>query len=355
MNSGMKELIDRLEQRSSLTEQEYTELIKFRDAESAEYLAERARETRQLRYGRRISFCGLIDLSNYCKNDCFFCGLRRENRFLDRYRMEEEDVLSCCETGYIQGIRSFLIQGGEDLYYTPDKVAHMIQSVKEKYPDCQVVLSLGEKPGKVYGQWLAAGMDGYILRYQTSDESYFKKLHPANMSLLKRKQRLWELKEQGCRLGTGLIVGTPGQKISQLAQELVFLKGLSPWMVMAGPFLSAPNTPFEGERSGNLDITCYFLSILRLMLPEAVLPVATTMAILDRMGNIRGVQSGADVVMPDLSPRKIREEYHCYSKKMLRGSDGREGLVLLRQQLQDAGYEIVGDNGLPGEGRRDIW
>lgn len=344
MNAGMKELIDRLEQQRQLNVQEYTELIRFRDDESIQYLSERAAAVRQLRFGRRIEFCGLIDLTNYCRNDCYYCGLRRENRFVKRYRMEEENVLSCCETGYIQGIRSFLIQGGEDLYYTAEKFSHIIRSVKKKYPDCQVILALGEKSKTVYGKWLEAGVDGYILRYQSSDEGYFKKLHPANMSLLKEKQCLWELKEMGYRLGTGFMVGTPNQKISHLAEELVFIKSLSPWLVMVGPFIPAPNTPFEGERSGNVEITYYLLSILRLMLPTSVLPVATTTAILDRMGNIKGVQAGADTVLPDLSPREIREDYHHYRKRMLRGFDGREGLILLRQQLQDAGYEITGDN-----------
>lgn len=345
MNAGIREMIDRLGQYGELAVEEYTELIRFRDAESIQYLAEKAEAVRQRKNGRRIEFCGLIDLTNYCRKDCYYCGLRRENRFVNRYRMEEEDVLSCCETGYIQGIRSFLIQGGEDLYYRPEMISHIIRSVKRKYRDCQVILALGEKSKSAYRQWLEAGADGYILRYQTSDEGYFKKLHPANMSLLKEKQCLWEMKTLGWRLGTGFIVGTPNQTISHLAEELVFLKSLSPWLVMVGPFIPAPNTPFEAERSGNVEITCYLLSLLRLMLPSAVLPVATTTTILDRMGNVRAVQAGADLVLPDLSPREIRGDYHKYRKQMLRGSDGREGLVLLRQQLRDAGYEITGDNG----------
>lgn len=345
MNIGMKEMIDRLERRGELTVEEYTELIKFRDAESVQYIARKADQIRQEQCGRRIELCGLIDLTSYCKNDCYYCGLRRENRFANRYRMEENDVLSCCETGYNRGIHSFLIQGGEDLYYTPEYIVQIIKAVKKKYPDCQVALALGEKSKTVYQKWMDAGAEGYILRYQTSDDSYYKKLHPGNMSLLKKKQCLWELKGLGYQLGTGFIVGTPNQKISHLAGEFVFLKGLSPALVMVGPFISAVNTPFEGARSGNVELTCFVLSILRLILPRAVLPVATTMAILDRMGNVKGVQAGANVVLPDLSPRNIREDYHCYSKRMLRGSEGREGLLLLRQQLQDAGYEIAGDNG----------
>lgn len=344
MNAGMKEMIDRLEQRRELTVEEYNELIRFRDAESIQYLSERAELMRKLHLGGGIVFCGLINLTNYCRNDCFYCGLRRENRFVNRYRMSEEEVLSCCDTGYKLGIRSFLIQGGEDLYFTPEMISGLLQLIKGNYPECKVILALGEKSKNVYERWKAAGADGYILRYQSSDELYFKRLHPPNMSLLKKKQCLWEMKDMGYSLGTGLIVGTPNQKISHLAEELLFIRSLSPWLVMAGPFIPAPHTPFEGERSGNVEITCCLLSILRLMLPKAVIPVATTLAMLDRMGNVRGVQAGADMVLTDLSPRNIRENYHYYSKRMFRGSDGREGLILLRQQLRDAGYEITGYN-----------
>lgn len=337
-------MIDRLEKTQRLPALDYAELIRFRDGESASYLAERAEAVRGGQFGRRIQFQGLIDLTSYCRNDCYYCGLRRENRFVHRYRMEAEDVLSCCETGYIQGIRSFLIQGGEDPVYTPDRIEQLVKEIRSKYPDCQVYLALGERSGAVYRKWVQAGMDGYILRYQTSDESYYKKLHPGNMSLLKKKQCLWELKGLECQLGTGFMIGTPNQKFTDLAQEMLFLKELSPQYIMVGPFISAANTPFESSRCGNVDLTCYLLSMLRLMFPGAILPVATTAAILERTGNWKGVQAGANMVLVDLTPRELREEYHQYSKRMFRGAEGREGLVQLREQLQDAGYEIAGDN-----------
>lgn len=345
MNEGIKVLIDRLEWNGELSVAEYGELIRFRDKEAAEYLAQRANVIRKREYGNKVFIRGLIELSNYCKNDCYYCGIRRSNRFVERYRLEEEQVLECCDIGYKQGFRTFVIQGGEDLYYTPDKIAHMVSQIKDKYPDCAVTLSLGEKSKSVYKLWFDAGADRYLLRHETAEESHYKKLHPGNMSLLKRKQCLWELKEIGYQVGAGFMVGSPYQKIDNVAQDLEFLKKLDPQMVGVGPFVPAKNTPFEKERCGNTELTLYLLSIVRLMLPKVLLPSTTALGTLDRGGRVKGIQAGANVVMPNLSPQEAREKYALYNRKVSRGAEGNEGLELLKQEMAEAGYEVVVSRG----------
>ncbi|MBO5483655.1 MAG: [FeFe] hydrogenase H-cluster radical SAM maturase HydE [Lachnospiraceae bacterium] len=345
MNEGLKEMIDRLESHGELSIEEYAELIRFRNQETAGYLAERADVVRRREYGNQVFIRGLIELTNYCKNDCYYCGIRRSNRFAQRYRLEEEEVFHCCDVGYAQGFRTFVIQGGEDLYYTPDRVAHMIEGIKKKYPDCAVTLSLGEKSRTVYKKWYDAGADRYLLRHETADESHYKKLHPGNMSLLRRKQCLWELKEIGYQVGAGFMVGSPYQRISNLAQDLVFLKTLNPHMVGIGPFIPAKNTPFETERGGNAELTLYLLSIIRLMLPRVLLPATTALGTVERNGRVRGMQAGANVVMPNLSPQEVRDQYTIYNRKISRGAEGIEGLEQLKQQMREAGYEVVVSRG----------
>lgn len=350
MNEGIKALIDQLERNSELSVEEYSELIQFRNKETAEYLAERANIIRKREYGNKVFIRGLIELSNYCKNDCYYCGIRRSNRFVQRYRLEEEQVLDCCDIGYAQGFRTFVIQGGEDLYYTPDRVAHMVAKIKEKYPDCAVTLSLGEKSKAVYKLWHDAGADRYLLRHETAEEGHYKKLHPGNMSLLRRKQCLWELKEIGYQVGAGFMVGSPYQRIANIAQDLEFLKKLEPHMVGIGPFVSAKNTPFENERCGNTDLTLYLLSMIRLMLPKVLLPSTTALGTLDRNGRVKGIQAGANVVMPNLSPQEVREQYALYNRKVSKGAEGNEGLELLKQEMAQAGYEVVVSRGDFGNG-----
>lgn len=340
MNDGLKAMIDRLEQNRELTAEEYGELLRFRSKEMASYLAERADAVRKREYANDVWIRGAIALSSYCKNDCYYCGIRRSNRFAKRHRMEEAQVLQCCKLGYAQGCRTFLLQGGEDLYYSPDKVAHLVAAIKKDYPDCAVTLSLGERARSVYQLWHDAGADRYLLRHETADEGHYKKLHPGNLSLLRRKQCLWELKDIGYQVGAGFMVGSPYQTIDNLVQELEFMKMLQPQMVGIGPFIPAMHTPFENERSGNAELTLFLLSMLRLILPRVLLFASPSLESIDRNGRQKAIQAGANVVVQDLSPREAGECYTIYDRKYSRGMTEQRGLELIRQQMAEAGYEV---------------
>lgn len=345
MNEGLKGIVDKLEAEGQLPQSEYLELIKFRNPETTEYLARRARLVREREYRNQVFIRGLIEISNHCKNDCYYCGIRRDNRFVTRYRLEEKEILECCNQGYQLGFRTFVLQGGEDLYYTEKKMAHIISAIKEKYPDCAVTLSLGEKSYQAYKTWFDAGADRYLLRHETANENHYKRLHPANMSQLRRKQCLWELKEIGYQVGAGIMIGSPSQTLANLAEDLVFLKQLNPQMVGIGPFIPAENTPFEKERPGNSDLTCYMLSIVRLMLPRVLLPATTALGTLEKDGRVKGMLSGANVVMPNLSPPETREKYTLYNRKISRGAEGSEGLEQLRKQMEEIGFTIAVSRG----------
>ncbi len=343
MSEGLKKLADKLAQKGRLEEQEYVELLRFHDKETVEYLCQLAGRVQRKDRGGQIQVMGTVDLSSYCKNNCKYCGLRRDNRFARRYRMTVSDVLSCCQEGGSQNIHDFLIQGGDDLSYTPDQIADMIAAILEEMPGTSVFLALGEKSRAVYRKWREAGATGYILCHEAAEDSRYKKLHPANMSLLRRKQCLWELKDLGFIVGSGFMVGSPYQRVTDMAKEFAFLRQLEPQLLLAGPFLPAEGTPFENERNGPFDLTCFVLSLLRLILPQALLPVAQTLELVDRDGALHAVRAGADMLLPDLTPRDLRSRYHCYKKRLMRGNIGVEALANKRRKLQGDGYEIAVD------------
>ncbi len=359
MNEGLKKMADRLYATEILSQDELIELIRFRDREITDYIMEQARKIRNKHYGNQVYVRGLIEISNYCKNDCYYCGIRRSNRFTERYRLETEDILNCCRMGYEQGFRTFVLQGGEDLDFTEKKMANIIEQIKKQHPDCAVTLSLGEKSAQVYKTWFEAGADRYLLRHESADDSHYSKLHPANMSLLRRKQCLWELKEIGYQVGAGFMVGAPYQTFDNLADDLLFLKQLNPQMVGIGPFIPAQHTPFEQERSGSIEMTLFLLAIIRCMLPAVLLPATTALGTLDQNGRIKGMNAGANVVMPNISPLEARAKYALYNKKINSGAEGGESLTILKQQMADAGYEVVVSRGdaavMPEQARKRIY
>ena len=341
MQEQVIQWIEQLQKAGQLPEEAYGALIQYRSQESLEELKKRAQKIVLDKGKQEISVCGTISLSNYCKNDCAYCGIRRENRFLNRFRMDEKDVLELCQKGWERGISSFLIQGGEDLQYSYGEIAHMITGIKAKYSKSRVTLSLGEKSGTVYEQWKRAGADGYILCHETARDSHYRKLHPANMSLLRRKQCLWELKEIGYQVGTGMMVGSPNQRIDDLAADLVFLRQLMPDYIQVYPFIPAQGTEYENERSGNVELVCYLISMLRIMFPDATIPVAQGVALLDKSGMVRAVKSGADMILPDMTGEPAFSLYHNYQKRLMRGKIGLESVAVLRLQLQETEYEII--------------
>ena len=342
VNEGLQEYAQRLRMTGQLEASVYGEMMRFRDAELTSLVCEYALQTRKERAAEEIQWLGTIDISSYCKNDCYYCGLRRDNRFAGRYRMEAEEIFACCEAGLQQGITNYLIQGGEDLWYTTERVTEIIRGMKRLSKDITILLSLGERSRAVYQTWKMAGADGYLLCYQTSDDRSYHRLHPVKMSLLRKKQCLWELKELGYLVGTGFMIGTPYQRITDLADEFAFLRQLAPDMMMVETFLASDGTPFEKERNGVMDLTYFVMALLRLSFPKLYMPVAQTVELFDRDGIRQGVRAGADMVSVDLTQEQWRQQYHCYRRSAMRGKIGLENIGEFRKSLQEAEYEIAG-------------
>lgn len=305
-----------------------------------------ARSTCRAAYGDSVFLRGLIELSSYCKQDCYYCGLRRSNGHVRRYRLTREEILNCCDSGYDLGFRAFVLQGGEDAYFDDGILCALVSDIKTRYPDCAVTLSLGERSRRSYEALFAAGVDRYLLRHETATASHFARLHPPGQTLASRKRSLYDLREIGFQVGAGFMVGSPGQTVEHLAADLVFLRDLQPHMVGIGPFLPHHETPFAGEPAGSLRGTLVLLALTRLLLPDALLPATTALGSLhsvrkaDAMrpgGRELGLRAGANVVMPNLSPAERRELYSIYDGKLSSGAEAGEGLADLCVRIRGIG------------------
>ena len=338
-------LIDRLEQTRTLTRSEWTQLIENRTPALADYLFRRAREIRIRYYGKEIYIRGLIEFTNYCRNDCYYCGIRKSNRSAVRYRLTKDQILSCCETGYRLGFRTFVLQGGEDPYFNDERIVRIVGKIRKEFPDCAITLSIGEKERASYQLFKKAGADRYLLRHETANEAHYRKLHPKELSLAHRIQCLEDLKSLGYQTGAGIMVGSPGQTTETLMDDLEFLEKLQPEMVGIGPFIPHHDTPFREKKQGELELTLYLLSLVRLLLPNVLLPATTALGTIDPRGRERGVLAGANVVMPNLSPENVREKYLLYDNKIHTGKEAAECLDALRASMGEIGYEVVVDRG----------
>lgn len=341
----LKSLIDRLEDSRSLTRSQWSALILGRTPELAEYLFERARAVRIRHYGYDIYIRGLIEFTNYCKNDCRYCGIRRSSAAAVRYRLTGEDILRCCETGYRLGFRTFVLQGGEDPWYTDERMSDIISAIHRTWPDCAVTLSIGEKSFQSYRRFAEAGASRYLLRHETADENHYRRLHPSDMSGIRRKQCLWDLKKLGYQVGTGFMVGSPFQTPENLADDMLFIKELNPQMVGIGPFIPHHDTPFSDRPAGTIELTLFMLGLIRLMLPRVLLPSTTALGTIAPDGRERGILAGANVVMPNLSPAGVREKYMLYDNKLCTGDEAAESLSSLKKRMENIGYHIVVSRG----------
>lgn len=341
----LKKLVDQLAKTGDLPDEQLYRLLAERTPQLGEYLAEKARVVQEQYYGKNIFVRGLIELSNYCKNDCYYCGIRKSNTLAQRYRLDLETILACCKVGYQLGFRTFVLQGGEDGWYTDEKVCEIVSSIKKTYPDCAVTLSIGEKSRESYERYYKAGADRYLLRHETITEVHYQQLHPAKMSLENRVRCLKDLKEIGYQTGCGMMVGAPGQTIEYLVQDLRFLKEFQPQMVGIGPFIPHKDTPFAQKEAGSVELTIYLLAMIRLMLPKVLLPATTALGSIGKNGRERGILAGANVIMPNLSPEDVREKYMLYNNKLHTGSDAAENKRLLEQQMEAIGYQVVIDRG----------
>ncbi len=341
MTETIRALIDRLCENHALSVEEYAQLIDGRDGEAARLLAARADAVRREVYGNRVFIRGLIEISNICKNDCLYCGIRRSNRSCVRYRLEKDDILTCCEEGYALGFRTFVMQGGEDAFFTDEVMTDIVRAIKARYPDCAVTLSLGERGDESYARLREAGADRYLLRHETASPAHYARLHPAEMSFANRMRCLRELKALGYQVGCGFMVGSPHQTTRELAADLKFIEEFAPQMVGIGPFIPHAATPFAGHPAGTVELTCYLLSVIRLIHPNALLPATTALGSIDPKGREKGILAGANVVMPNLSPAAVRKKYELYNNKLSDGDESAQCVAHLRQSMAAIGYEIV--------------
>lgn len=341
----MKELIQKLKETQNLSKKEWISLIENRSVELSDYLFAQARKVRHQYYGKEIYVRGLIEFTNYCKNDCFYCGIRKSNANTTRYRLTKEDILTCCKSGYKLGFRTFVLQGGEDGYFTDARLCDIVSSIKSSYPDCAITLSIGEKSYDSYKALFEAGADRYLLRHETFDSVHYKKLHPSSLTAENRQQCLWNLKEIGYQVGTGFMIGSPYQTSENLADDLLFIKSLNPQMIGIGPFISHHDTPFKDQTSGSLELTLFMLGLLRLMLPKVLLPATTALGTISPNGRELGILAGANVIMPNLSPINLRKNYLLYDNKICTGDEAAESLNNLKRSMADIGYQIVVSRG----------
>ena len=341
----MKNLIDKLEKNQILSKEEFVRLLAISEKDDIDYLTERAKSVRDDIYGKRVFIRGLIEISNYCKNDCYYCGIRRSNKNAQRYRLSKEQILSCCENGYELGFRTFVMQGGEDAFFKDEVVCDIVSSIKERYPDCAVTLSLGERSTESYRKMKEAGADRYLLRHETFDNTHYNKLHPVELDPENRKRCLRDLKALGYQTGTGIMVGSPYQTLENIAEDLLFIKELNPEMIGIGPFIPHKDTPFKNFESGTMEMTLRLISILRLLCPKALIPATTALGTISPQGREKGILAGANVIMPNLSPKEDRKKYMLYNDKLSDGEEAAEGLNKLKESMRKIGYEIVEDRG----------
>ena len=341
----INELIDKLEKEHILSKDEFAEIIRDHTPENDEYLFEKARNIREKVYGKAVYMRGLIEFTNYCKNDCLYCGIRRSAKNAERYRLSEEQILDCAETGYKLGFRTFVLQGGEDNHYSDEMICNIVSGIKKRFPDCAVTLSIGEKSRESYEKYFAAGADRYLLRHETANEEHYGKLHPKELSLKNRKRCLSDLKEIGFQTGCGFMVGSPFQTAENLAEDLIYINELQPHMVGIGPFIPHHDTPFKDEKAGTLEMTLLMLGLVRLTVPNVLLPATTALGTIHPKGREKGILAGANVVMPNLSPKDVRKKYLLYDNKICTGDEAAECIACLGRRISSVGYELVTDRG----------
>ena len=339
----MNNLVDKLFETGDLSDDELKILIE--SDEFNEPLAEAADIRRRENYGDKVYIRGLIEFTNYCRNNCYYCGIRRDNKKAERYRLTKDEILLCCDEGYRLGFRTFVMQGGEDPYCSDEMICDIVSKIKSRYPDCAVTLSIGEKPRESYQAFFDAGADRYLLRHETADPEHYGKLHPEAMSLENRKRCLFDLKEIGYQVGSGFMVGSPYQTTENLISDLRFLQKLKPDMIGIGPYITHADTPFAEFKSGDVMLTLRLVSILRLMFPYALIPSTTALGTIHPQGRELGLKAGANVVMPNLSPVSVRKLYSLYENKICTGEEAAQCRGCLERRVESAGYKIVTDIG----------
>ena len=335
------ELVDKLKENRILAREEFIQLLTTLSGLDEEYLYQEARKVREEIYGKEVFLRGLIEFSNICKNDCRYCGIRKSNKNAERYRLTKEEIFQCADTGYELGFRTIVLQSGEDMYFTDDNICDIVKGIKNKHPDVAVTLSIGEKSRESYQAYFDAGADRYLLRHETANKYHYALLHPEGLSLENRMRCLRDLKDIGYQVGCGIMVGSPGQKVEHIVEDLFYMAEFNPEMVGIGPFIPHKDTPFKDEKRGTLEDTVHLLAIIRLMLPNVLLPATTALGTIDPLGREKGVLAGANVIMPNLSPTSVREKYLLYDGKICTGSEAAENHRDIEERMRKIGYKTV--------------
>lgn len=338
-------LIDKLRKQNKLSLNEWIEILTNYTYEDKTYAENIAREITISNFGKEIYFRGIIEYTNYCKNDCYYCGIRRSNSCISRYRLSEQDIFECAKDGYSYGFRTFVLQGGEDPYFTDEILCNIIGNLKKEFSDCAVTLSLGERSYQSYKKLFDAGADRYLLRHEAASENLYCKIHPKYQKLENRLECLNNLKEIGYQTGCGFMIGVPFQTVSNIAEDMQFMQSFKPQMVGLGPFIPHNDTPFGKFESGNVDLTLFIISLTRIMLPNVLMPSTTALGTADGKGRQKGILSGCNVVMPNLSPADVRKKYMLYNNKIGTEFNAETGIRILSEQMSEIGYRIVCSKG----------
>ena len=336
-------LVDRLREQRNLSDAEFKTILETDAYDAA--LQKAADEVRRAHFGTDVYVRGLIEFTNYCKNNCYYCGIRRDNRNATRYRLTKEEILSCCAEGYDLGFRTFVLQGGEDPFYTDDLICEIVAAIHAQHPDCAITLSIGEKSRESYQKCFDAGANRYLLRHETADPEHYGKLHPNELSALHRQACLFDLKDIGYQVGSGFMVGSPYQTTANLVEDLRFLQELQPDMIVIGPFIPHHETPFADKQSGTLEFTLRMLSILRLLFPYVLLPATTALGTISPIGRELGLKAGANVMMPNLTPTDARKYYDLYDNKICMDEEAAKCRLCQEGRVRSVGYQIVSDRG----------
>ena len=334
-------LIEKLSREHRLEYPEWVQLFSTYSEDDLRFASALARQMTVSRFGKRVWFRGIVEFTNICRNDCYYCGIRCGNRRVSRYRLEAEDIYRCCAEGYENGFRTFVLQGGEDPYFTDERLCGIVSHLRKTWPDCAVTLSVGERSRASYQALYDAGAERYLLRHETADPVHYAALHPPVQTLENRLRCLRDLKEIGYQTGCGMMIGSPEQTPECLAEDLLLLTELQPEMVGIGPFLPHRDTPFRDRERGSVQTTLLALALCRLLFPRVLLPATTALGTAEQNGRQQGVLAGCNVVMPNLSPLSVRKKYMLYDGKAGTERGPAEEIALLRQQMEEIGYEVV--------------
>ena len=345
MTEYMKNLTGKLISEHRLSAEEYEALIEGHDSDAAQLLAAEAVKIRKAIYGNTVFSRGLIEISNICKNDCLYCGIRRSNTDCVRYRLSPEEILACADEGYALGFRTVVMQGGEDGFFTDAVLCGLIREIKRRHPDCAVTLSMGERSGQSYAALREAGADRYLLRHETANRDHYARLHPREMSYDNRMRCLRDLRELGYQVGCGFMVGSPYQTNAHIAEDLKFIEEFQPEMCGIGPFIPHEKTIFRDHPAGTVELTCFLLSVIRLICPNVLLPATTALGTIDPLGREKGILAGANVVMPNLSPTSVRKQYQLYDGKICTGDESAQCVNCMAARMESIGYRLVVDRG----------